>query len=297
MNTADASRPTGRRCCSLTRRMLPLLSAALLLAGCAPAPTAVRTDRPTIRIKGSDTMLLLVSRWAEEFMKLHPEVAIYNEGGGTETGIDALIDGSVELSAASRTLRADEARRLLQTRRSLGYSILTARDALSVYLNPGNPLRDLSMEQLRRLFTGEAGSWSEVGGEARTVQVIGRPPNSGTRQFFEEHVLRGAPYAASTITVPTTKAVIRMVMEDRGGIGYGGLAYGSDVIHASIDGVAPTAENVRSGAYPISRYLYLYAAEPPDGHVKEFIDWILSDAGQRIVREIGYIPLWDPAGE
>ena len=276
---------------------LPLLALALLWAsGCAPAPTVV-SENAVVRIKGSDTMLLLVSRWAEEFMKVHPEIAIYAEGGGTETGIDALIDGTVELSAASRTLRAEEARLLLEKRRSLGYSILTAKDALSVYLHPDNPVRNLTLEQTRDLFTGRRTLWTEFGGAPVPVLVVGRQPNSGTQLFFEEHILQGSAYASSTVTVPTTKAVIRMIKGNRGAIGYGGLAFGADVTHASINGVAPTAENVRNGSYPIARYLYLYAAEPPEGAVKEFIDWILSNAGQRVVADVGYIPLWEPAGE
>ncbi|MBR9974392.1 MAG: phosphate ABC transporter substrate-binding protein [Bacteroidetes bacterium] len=275
---------------------MAFLVAALLLAGCASAPSST-SGKAVVRIKGSDTMLLLVSRWAEEFMKLHPEIAIYAEGGGTETGIDALINGKAELSAASRTLRAEEARLLLEKRRSLGYSVLTAKDALSVYLHPDNPVRNLSLEQTRDIFTGRRTLWTEFGGNPVPVLVVGRQPNSGTQLFFEEHVLEGAAYASSTLTVPTTKAVVRMVKRHRGAIGYGGLAFGADVTHASIDGVAPTAGNVRDGSYPISRYLYLYAAEPPAGAVKEFIDWILSNHGQRVVSDVGYIPLWDVTGE
>lgn len=270
--------------------------AALLIAGCASTPSST-SGKAVVRIKGSDTMLLLVSRWAEEFMKLHPEIAIYAEGGGTETGIDALINGNAELSAASRTLRAEEARLLLEKRRSLGYSILTAKDALSVYLHPDNPVRNLSLEQTRDIFTGRRTLWTEFGGNPVPVLVVGRQPNSGTQLFFEEHVLEGAAYASSTVTLPTTKAVVRMVKRHRGAIGYGGLAFGADVTHASIDGVAPTAGNVRNGSYPISRYLYLYAAEPPAGAVKEFIDWILSNHGQRVVSDVGYIPLWEITGE
>lgn len=293
---ADASRPARFRRPRLPRlAALPAtLLAMLFLAGCAATPSAV-SDRAVVSIKGSDTMLLLVSRWAEEFMKLHPDVVVHAEGGGTETGIEALIEGDVELCAASRTLRADEARLLLEKRQTLGYSILSAKDALSVYLHPANPVRNLTLVQARELFTGTRTLWTDLGGDAVPVLVVGRQPNSGTQLFFQEHVLQGADYSSSMVTVPTTRAVIRLVSENRGAIGYGGLAFGPDVTHASIDGVAPTAEHVRDGSYPISRYLYLYAAEPPDGAVKLFVDWILSNAGQQVVSDVGYIPLWEPA--
>jgi phosphate transport system substrate-binding protein len=268
-------------------------SVLLLLSACGTGGATVRGDKQVVHIRGSDTMSRLLTRWAEEYMRLHPDIAIYTEGGGTETGIHALINGSADLAAASRPLRAEEARAMLENRRTLGFSILTSKDALSVYLHPSNPVRNLTLQHLRGLFSGRISSWSEIGGPPLPVQVIGRPPNSGTFLFFEEHVLQGESYASTTLTIPTTNALIKKIMSEPGAIGYGGLAFGANVIHASIDGIAPTAKNVRNGSYPISRYLYLYAAEAPDGVIKDFIDWILSDAGQRIVQEIGYIPLWE----
>ncbi|MBE0645776.1 MAG: phosphate ABC transporter substrate-binding protein [Bacteroidetes bacterium] len=286
-----------RRLASGYRRMsISLLPAtviflALLLSGCSGSGAV--SGKRVLRIKGSDTMLLLATRWAEEFMQLHPDAAVYVEGGGSATGIDALIEGDVDLCTASRTLRADEARRLLEKRGSLGISVLTAKDALSVYLHPDNPLHNLTQAQLRGLFTGTITRWDAIGGAPLPVQVISRSPNSGTYLFFEEHILEGRTYAETAVIVPTTPAVIRQVQANPGAIGYGGVAYGAEVIHASVDGVAPTQENVMNGTYPISRYLYLYAAAIPDGLVKEFIDWVLSIAGQQIVHEVGYIPLWD----
>lgn len=241
-------------------------------------------------------MMYLAMRWAEAFMQRHPEVAVYVEGGGSGSGLRALIDGDAELCTSSRPMRADEARALLQRQRSLGFSILTAKDGLSIYLHPENPIRNLSLAQLRALFLGDVRNWSELGGENLPVRIFGRPPNSGTHLFFEEHVLRGNPATHASTTVPTTAAMVERVRADRGAIGYGGLAYGSDVTHASIDGIAPTAENVRNGTYPIARYLYLYAARAPEGHRKDFIDFVLGAAGQSVVRDVGYIPLWETAG-
>lgn len=274
-----------------------LMAVLLGLSACGGGGDIAREGDHTIRVKGSDTMLRLVSRWAEEFMKLHPDIAVYVEGGGTGTGINALIDGDIDLSSASRTFRPSEVRLLLEKRGSLGLSILTAKDALSIYLNPGNPVRDLSLAQLRGMFHGEITNWKEVGGEDMSIRVISRPPNSGTFFFLRERVLEGEPYTPASVTVPTTAAVIQEVRQDRAAIGYGGLAYGRDVIHCAIEGVKPTAENVRNGSYPIARYLYLYAAKPPEGAIKTFVDWILSNRGQQIVSEIGYIPLWELTGE
>jgi phosphate transport system substrate-binding protein len=286
--------PQADRNHDMTRKIL--LAALLIIStasGCASSDTDDNDGRAVLRIKGSDTMLLLTLRWAEDFMRIHSRVAVYAEGGGTETGIDALIDGRADLCAASRPLRAEEVRRLLQKRGSLGISILTAKDALSIYLHPDNPVSNLTMEEISGLFTGRVRNWKDVGGEDFPVTVISRQPNSGTYLFFEEHVLRGKSYREDAITAASTEAVIRHVRDNRGAIGYGGLPYGDDVLHVSVDGVRPIAEHVRNGSYPISRYLYLFAVGPLQGRVKAFVDWVLSNAGQQVVGEVGYIPLWD----
>jgi phosphate transport system substrate-binding protein len=238
-------------------------------------------------------MLILARRWAEEFMQEKPGVSIYVEGGGSRTGIDALIEGRIDICTASRTLNAEEIRRLQEKRGSLGINVLCAEDALSIYLNPQNPVRDLTLEQVRGILTGRIRSWKEVGGEDAPIRVLTRSPNSGTYAFLEEHVLRGDPYRADAESFGGTAAITEAVASDRYAIGYGGLAYGPDVYHCRIEGVAPTEANVRSGAYPISRYLYLYTAAPPGGRIKELIDWILSQTGQEVVREVGYVPLWE----
>jgi len=284
-------------CIRLLRVILPVAAIAVMLLGCAGSAESEDEGTRSIRIKGSDTMLRLVNRWAEEFMKLHPDIAVYVEGGGTETGIRALIEGETDLTSASRTLQASEVKELLQKRGSLGLSILTAKDALSVFLHPDNPIRDLTLEQLREIFTGQIRNWKDVSGVDAPIRVINRPPNSGTFLFFEEHVLEGESYTERSESVPTTSAVIRAVRANPAAVGYGGLAYGRDVIHIAVDGVEPTAENVRNGSYPIARYLYLFAAEPPAGPIKLFVDWILSNSGQNIVGEVGYIPLWELPAE
>jgi phosphate transport system substrate-binding protein len=237
-------------------------------------------------------MAFLGRRWAEEFMRNHPGVIIRVDGGGSRAGVEALIKGKADLCTSSRPLTTDETRRLLERTGSVGIEILSARDALSIYLNFGNPVRDLSLDQVRGLLSGSIQNWRDVGGLDERVQVWIREPNSGTRAFLQEHVLQGDEYAPTAATISGTWALADAVAHDRAGIGFGGLAFGDQVYHCRIDGVAPTPTNVRSGAYPIARYLYLYAAAPPAGAIKEFIDWVLGVEGQRIVDECGYVPIW-----
>ena len=263
-----------------------------LVLAARPAGSAER-----IRIKGSDTMLRLVQLWAEEFMSGHPGVAVEVEGGGSAKGVRALIRGETDLASASRSLRPTEARQLLERQGSLGYATLTARDALSLYLHPDNPVRNLSLEAVAGIFRGEVRRWSEVGGREAQIQVLNRNSASGTHLFFAEHVLRGASYTRRARVLPTTSAIVGAVKSDVDAIGYGGIAYAHGVRPSEIEGVAPTAENVRDGSYPIARYLYLLTAEPPHGPVKAFTDWVLGSAGQRIVAEAGYVALYEPPSE
>lgn len=272
-----------------------VLAALLLACGCAGGSGSSRSaEVRTIRIVGSDTMHPLVERWAVEFMRSHPGVSVYTEGGGTGAGVRDLIAGKADLCAASRALEPAEIRQLLDRRGSIGQSVLTGKDALSIYVNPANPVRNLTLYELRSILTGAVTRWNEVGGEDRAITVVGRPPNSGTHHFLREHVLEDAPYNPKAITVPNTESVTEAVAADSGAIGYGGMAYGKNVFHCSIEDISPTPDNVRTGMYPLARYLYLYAAEPLEGTLREFTDWVLSDAGQRIVEEVGYISLWDP---
>ncbi|MDX1382328.1 MAG: phosphate ABC transporter substrate-binding protein, partial [Thermoanaerobaculia bacterium] len=269
---------------------LLLVGAVWMVAAAVPAQ-----DPDRVRIRGSDTMALLVRRWAEAFMTTHAGVAVEVDGGGTAKGTQALIAGSADIAAASRPLTPDESRLMVENRGTLGYSVLTARDALSVYVHPDNPVDDLSLEQLRGIFTGRVRSWSEVGGAEARIRVWNRNPASGTRLLFQEHVLGGEPYLRRARTAATTAAVVAAVGADPDAIGYGGFGGAANVRRISVEGVQPSEEHVRDGSYPIARYLYLYTALPPRGPVKTFIDWVLSDDGQRVVRESGYVPLREPS--
>jgi phosphate transport system substrate-binding protein len=267
-----------------------LLAAAAIGCGCAAGQVA---EQRQLEIRGSDTMLILNRQLAAGFMRANPGVSILAEGGGTGVGVESLVAGESDVCAASRPLAAEEVRAIYDRFETLGVRFLIAQDALSVYVHQDNPTRNLSMENLRQLFGGEAVSWAEVGGGAVPVVVVVRPPNSGTHRFFRDHVLKGRPYTESALTAPGTADVLREVAGNEGAIGYGGVAYrGEGVVRCAVAGVHPTADNVRLGDYPLTRHLAFYTVEPPVGLAKRFIDWCLGKEGQGIVAEVGYIPLW-----
>jgi phosphate transport system substrate-binding protein len=293
----DSGGPAPRRRAALAAFAILSALATAALLGALSCTGAVRDEgarAAVIRIVGSDTMQPLVRRWAESYMRLRPDVSIYTEGGGSGRGIEALIAGRADLAAGSRAMQADEIKRLLDRRGYLGQSILTAKDALSIYVNPQNPVRDLTVAQLRDILSGTIRNWSGVGGTDAPIDLVSRPPNSGTFSFLQQHILQGEPYGEIARTEPNTNAVVDAVFADPNAVGYGGVAYGPAVVHCLIEGVEPSHDNVRSGDYALSRYLYLFAAGPLEGPLKDFVNWILSDDGQRVVAEVGYIPLWEP---
>lgn len=274
---------------TILHRIPLLLSLVFLIVWACATPRT--SGSSTIRLMGSDTMINLAHRWAEVYMKVRPGVSVYSDGGGTATGIEALIKGEIDICTASRPLRPEEARRLAERHGYLGVSFLVAKDALSIYVHPENPVRNLNLAQVREIFTGKITNWKIVGGADAEIVLLHRAPNSGTYLYFQEHVLDGQPYSPSARTMPGTQAIVNAIAENPGAIGYGGIAYGKKIVHCRVGGVAPTEENVRNDSYPISRYLYFYTIKEPSGMVKSFIDWVLSREGQREVKQIGYVPL------
>lgn len=249
---------------------------------------------PDLRIKGSDTMHLMMKNLAIEFMKQHPGISIQVDGGGTGGGIKALIQGKVEICAASRVINPTETRIIARKYRRLGVYSIIARDALSIYINPKNPIRNLTIKQLKQIFSGEISNWQEVGGENHSIHVLIRPPSSGTYFYFQEYILEFESYVSNARTIDSTEAIIREIMKNPYAIGYGGMAFGSPEYHIQVNGINPSIENVRYDLYPLSRYLYLYTIKKPVGLAKEFIDWTMSPEGQRMVEQAGFLPLWNP---
>ncbi|MGH1362548.1 MAG: phosphate ABC transporter substrate-binding protein [Calditrichia bacterium] len=270
-------------------RIAVLLFSLLFLLQCAGTS---QRESAILRIQGSDTMLKLMQRCATEYMSKHSTVSVYVDGGGTSLGLERLISGGVDICMASRTLRPDESVALADNYQSVGLSVLIAKDALSVYLNPANPVRNLTTSQLKSIFTGEIDNWKEVGGNDEPILLVTRPTNSGTHFYFRERILEGEKYGDSSLILNTTDSVINYIRKHSAAIGYGGFAYGPDLPHIKIGGVAPTVTSIRDDKYPITRYLLLYTLEKPRGASKKFIDWMLSVDGQVVVRESGYVPLW-----
>lgn len=250
-------------------------------------------EQKVIRIGGSDTMLELTTNLAQQYMKENPAVLIIVEGGGTATGIKSLIKGQIDICTASRNLKPDEAKLLADYYGSLGLVYLIAKDALSIYVNKKNKVVDISLNNLKKIFAGEIENWSIVGGKDTSIISVSRNPNSGTYLYFKEHVLEGSDYKDDILIEPTTKAIIAFIEENENAIGYGGMGYRGNVSVLKIEEVELTENNIRNDTYPIIRYLHFLTTKTPTGEVKRFIDWVLSPSGQSIVRNSGYIPLWE----
>lgn len=255
-------------------------------------------DAGTITVKGSDTMVILAQKWAEVYMGQNPSTKIQVTGGGSGTGFAALQNQTADLCNASRKIKAKEIENCQKAfnKRPIEYKV--AIDGLSVYVNAANPIKELTMEQLELIFTGQVKSWKELGGPDTPVTVYSRENSSGTYEFFKEHVIKGKDFVASAQTMPGTAAVLQAVAKDAGGIGYGGAAYGQGAKHLAIKAdssspaVEPTEENVVGEKYPIWRYLYIYLNPKLDkGEVATYLKWIRSDSGQEVVKNIGYFPL------
>lgn len=264
-----------------------LLTNVVLLA----APTKER-----ITIKGSDTMVILVQRWAESYPH-KSKVEFQVTGGGSGTGIAALINGTTSICASSRPMKKEETRQLKEKTGYQGMEIRVARDGLSVYVNKSNPIKQLTIEQIRLIFTGKAVNWKQFGGPDKQIILYSRENNSGTYEFFKEHVLNKQDFSSSAQHMAGTAALINAISKDPWSIGYGGAAYAKNVkaigvaVDASKTYVLPVEATILSGEYPISRFLYFYTGKRPEGTIKKFIDWVISPAGQKVVKEVGYYPI------
>ena len=249
-----------------------------------------------IVVKGSDTLVILAQRWAEVYMKSNPSTAIQVTGGGSGVGISALINGATDIANASRKMKPSEKDKLKARYNTLGVEVACAKDGITVYLHPSNKVKELTIKQLGDMFSGKITNWKEVGGADADIKLYGRENSSGTYVFFQENVVKG-DYAPNCQTLPGTAAVVNAVKKDVNGIGYGGAAYaeGIEICKVKKDdkstGSIPTAETIKTGEYPITRYLYMYLRNKPTGAMKSYIDWILSPEGQKLVVEMGYFPV------
>ena len=272
-------------------RILRTLS--LLLAVFTAAALAAPKER--ITIKGSDTMVILVQKWSELYPGKNIEFQV--TGGGSGTGIAALLNGTTDICSSSRPIKPKEVAMLREKFNYRGMEVRIARDGLSVYVNAKNPVRSLTLEQVRLIFTGKIRNWREVGGPNAPIILYSRENSSGTYEFFKEHVLKKQDFAPQSQHMAGTAALINAVSKDRNSIGFGGAAYLAGVkalsiaVDASSAAVAPSKETILDGSYPISRFLYFYLNKRPSGSIKKFIDWVISPQGQAIVSDVGYYPI------
>jgi phosphate transport system substrate-binding protein len=275
-----------------------------LTAGCAgprskPDPARGITS---FQNTGSDTLVNLALAWAEAYMDRHPDVRISVTGGGSGTGIAALINGTVQLANASREMSPEEIEEARKNGRN-PVRFTVALDAIAVVVNPGNPLTGLTLQQISDIYTGKRRSWSEVGGDRRPIVLLSRESNSGTYVYFLEQVVRGGRakdpslFSPETLLMPSSEGISVEVAQNPNAIGYDGLGYVTPV--QKVIGVSrgegkppvlPSAATVNDGSYPVSRPLFMYTAGEPTGAVKEYLDWILGE-GQSLVGGLGFVPL------
>ncbi|MDR2383445.1 MAG: PstS family phosphate ABC transporter substrate-binding protein [Prevotellaceae bacterium] len=249
------------------------------------------------KIKGSDTMLPLSQKEAESYMNANPEQTVIVTGGGSGVGISALVEGTTDIAQSSRKIKFDEKQKLQKSGKTVK-EVTAAYDALAVIVHPDNKVANLTREQLEGIFTGKIKNWKEVGGVDLQIIPYSRETSSGTYEFFKESVLKNKNYKNGIMSMPATGAIIQSVSQTKGAIGYVGLAYlNKDVkaVHVSYDGgktfVEPSLTTAKDGTYPVVRPLLYYYVTASESKVKPFIDYVLSDEGQKNVATTGFITL------
>jgi len=270
---------------------------AVTVVGVATVAAATQAD--TITVKGSDTMLVLNGRWSEAFGRANPSSTVAITGGGSSLGIEAFIEGDADICAASRPMRKTEID-AARSRGAIANRIPVALDGLAIAVNADNPIESLTMDELRRIYTGQIRNWQQLGGHNRPITVLSRDLYSGTHGFFQDVVLRGQNWGPSVRFLPSTLQSAQEVSQQTGAIAYGGVAYfksqpGVKIVpiaaKAGAEPISPTEENVRAKRYPIWRNLYFYTNGRPKGATAKFIEFCLSEEGQRIAEEVGYYSL------
>ena len=284
------------------RLMLMLLGvlSMMLLSACGGGEEEVPEEETgSITIKGSDTMVHLVSSWAEQFMNSHEGIDVSVTGGGSGTGIAAIINGTTDICAASREIKPKE----MELAKEQGISpveYVVALDGIAVCVNPDNPVSELSLEQLKKIYTGAYTNWSQVDGPDEPILVLSRESSSGTYVFFQEHVLDKEDYTDQARLMPATSSIIQSTAEDKWAIGYVGLGYAEEASDrvkvigvketADAEAIYPFVETVLDGTYSIARPLHLYTDGEASGIIADFVNYCMSADGQQIVKETGYVP-------
>lgn len=289
---------------------LSLVAALVItIAGCSSQDAATSAGdglSGTFSIIGSNTVTPLTSVWAEDFMKMNPKVNIAVSGPGSGAGIAALINDTTDICQASRTIKQQE----VDQAKANGvepYEIQVATDALSVVVNPSNPISELTITQLSAIYTNQITNWKEVGGNDAPIVAIARDTNSGTHVFFKEHVVqmlglstedKGLEYGNKVLQLPSTEQGVSEVAKNPNAIFYPGLGYVTSAVKplainktSDAAGVLPSVATALDGTYPVARPLLYYINSAPTGVIKDFVDYCLSVEGQSKVTEVGYVPI------
>lgn len=278
----------------------------LLIPSCARSSDnneSVPSQTDMIENKGSDTIVNLALAWAEAYQNVQPDVRISVTGGGSGTGIASLINGTVDIANASRSIKQEE----IANAESNGINpveFVIARDAIAIIVNLENPIDQLSIDQLSDIYSGKIDNWSEVGGEDRPIVRLSRETNSGTHVYFLEQVLRKGDkndktlFSTNTLLMPSSEGISAEIRQNPNAIGYDGLGYVTEdmkVIAVSLDAdgpfIFPSADSVNNQEYPIARDLYMYTGEEPSGEILEYLNWIRATEAQAIVKELGFVPI------
>jgi len=285
---------------------LLLLSLCWLLIACEndqTKPKGITTPAAhTIQNMGSDTLVNLALKWAETYTESHTDVRISVTGGGSGTGITALLNGTADIANASREIKPEE----IDTAKKNNITPVeypVAMDAIAVVIHPSNPVDQLTLEQLSEIYTSKVTNWNQLGGEDRPIVLLSRESNSGTYVYFLENVIRLGEkdsdllFSPDTLLMPSSEGISAEVRQNPNAIGYDGLGYVTPdqkvvAVAKNEQGpfVLPSVATVRDGTYPISRYLFMYTNNQPTGEIKDYLDWILSE-GQSVVPVLGFVPL------
>ena len=257
----------------------------------------------TLQIKGSDTMVNLGQSWAEEYMIQNPQTSIAVTGGGSGTGIAAILSGTCDIAQSSRDMTAEEIAKGAASGAPVKTTVV-AHDGIAVVVHPANPVSELTTEQLSGIFSGKIKNWKELGGKDLPVLVLSRERNSGTHVFFLEHIVRMGnaqgpeEFGPSVLMMPSSQAIVQEVESSEAAVGYIGLGYVTEnqkVLGVAKDPAGPfvksSIETVLGGQYPIARPLYFLTRGEPQGTVKGFMDFALSPEGQEIVKLLDFVPV------
>jgi phosphate transport system substrate-binding protein len=276
----------------------PMIFAASMLAVIATSADA----RTVLQNKGSDTLVNVAQAWAEAYQNINSDIAIAVSGGGSGTGIAAMINGTVDIANASRKMK-DKEKKMAKDRGQDPVEHVVGYDALAVFIHKDNPMKTMTIEQLAEIFGrgGKATKWSDLGvkvpGCKDKIVVVSRQNNSGTYAYFKKAVLSKGKFRQGTLDMHGSKDVVDLVEKTPCAIGYSGLAYATDHLQMACistggaDCVVPSVESAGDGSYPVARPLMMYTNGQPQGEIKTYMDWIMSDEGQCIILEKGYAPV------